>query len=488
MSYIERVRFLNAGTQNRVGLAISASIARWRQLNLTSQFAIVAAIVIGIAMAVLGTWVAGQIETSVIRHTAVAAALYMDRFVEPHVQELATGNTLSSKSQAALRDLRTNERIGKELVDIKVWRTDGTVVYSSQEQLIGQRFPLEGNLRMALQGIVGAEFDELEAEENVLERRMSRHMLEIYAPIRETGSGRVIAVAEFYQLSDQLANELMWARGESALVVGALSLFMLVALSGIVRRGSRTITTQQKTLSERVSELSRLLTQNDELRQRVADANRRSAEHSEQFLRRVSAELHDGPVQLIGLVLLRLDGLCPRSKPPEPPLPNKDLEIVRGALKDALTEIRDLSHGLAMPELENVSYTGALDIAVSNHERRSGTVVETQYSEHLPASIPASIKTAAYRFVQEGLNNAFRHADGLGQRVETHWDGNHLTVEVSDEGVGIQNKPPVSAKNGLGLNGLRDRIEALGGTMAITSAPEAGTCLKAIFPLIDGEV
>ena len=486
MSEAGRVHFLPERAQSRTGRFIALLLTRWRGMSLASQFAIVAAAVIGIAMAVLGTWVAARIETGVIRHTALAAALYMDRFVEPHVQELARGTALSQTSRDALRDLITKPSFGKNVVDIRIWRPDGTIVYSSHGEMIGKQFPVTDKLEIALRGVVAAEFDELDSDENAVDKELHAHLLEIYAPVREAGTERIIAVAEIYQISSQLAAELTWARGETLLAVCCLSLLMLGALSGIVRQGSRTITSQQTALSERVSELSRLLTQNTELRQRVADATRRASEGNERFLRRVSAELHDGPVQLIGLVLLRLDSIVPRTKGQEEPPPNKDLEIVRGALKDALTEIRDLSHGLALPELENVSLAGALDIAVTNHERRSSTLVEMSTGE-LPAGIPASIKTCAYRFVQEGLNNAFRHAGGAGQRVETLWDGAQLTVEVSDKGPGIAEKCQPSPKSGLGLPGLRDRIEALGGTMVIVSGPDTGTRLKAIFPLIDSE-
>lgn len=484
--HIDRIQLRDEDRHSRASLAFSIA-EHWRQLNLTSQFATVASIVIGITMTVLGAWVGSRIEASVIRYTALAAALYMDRFVEPHVQELVNGTELSEKSVAALSDLISNARVGKSLIDIKIWRPDGTVVYSSQNKLIGQRFPLEGNLGVALKGGVGAEFDELDAAENVSEKVMHRHILEVYAPVRETGTQRIIGVAEFYQASDSLASELTWVRAETVLVVLCLALLMLGALAGIVRRGSRTITTQQLALSERVLELSRLLTQNGELRQRVEDANRRSCEHTERFLRRVSAELHDGPVQLIGLGLLRLDGILPRPKDGEKLPPNKDLEIIRGALKDALTEIRDLSHGLAMPELESLTFTGALEIAISNHERRSGTQVEVVIGAEMPEDIPASIKTCAYRFVQEGLNNAFRHAGGAGQHVETSWDGRRLTIEVSDRGPGITEKPQTSVKGGLGLPGLRDRIEALGGTMSVVSSPDSGTRLRVVYSLIDGE-
>jgi signal transduction histidine kinase len=480
------VNLPNKETGGRAGPQARGATAWWGHLSLATQFAAVAAVVIGITMTALGSWVALRIETSVVSQSALAAALYMDRFVEPFVQELSGQNALSQDAQDGLHELMTSARIARHLLAIKIWSRDGTVIYSSEAELIGRRFPTTTRLTQALGGVVGSELDELDAEENVTEKQMHRHILEIYAPIRESGTQRIIAVAEFYQSADELAHELSWTRQETALIVGCLSLLMLAALSGIVRRGSQTIAFQQAALGERIAELSSLLRQNSDLRQRVADANRRASESGERFLRRVSAELHDGAVQLIGLVILRLDSLFPPSRPGDDPVANEDLEIIRDALKDALNEIRDLAHGFALPELEGVSFTGALDIAISNHERRTGTTVEIGYAQPAPEEIPASIKTCSYRFVQEGLNNAFRHAGGVGQRVELLWHGSNLTIRVKDKGPGLTgNGSP--GKGGLGLTGLRDRIESLGGMMAVASAAEKGTCLEAVFPLGDSD-
>ena len=235
-------------------------------------------------------------------------------------------------------------------------------------------------------------------------------------------------------------------------------------------------------MNARIKDLSRSLALNEELRQRVADANRRASESNERFLRRVSAELHDGPVQLIGLVLLRLDGINAEAHSKDAQRAGETAEVIRGALKEALAEIRGLSNGLALPELENLGFEEALDLAVTNHERRTATSVNLRFPEALPA-IPCSIKTCAYRFVQEGLNNAFRHAEGAGQRVEIGWDGDRLELEVSDEGPGISTTDQHSCKNGIGLTGMRDRIESLGGTMLITSTAGQGTRLRASFYL-----
>ena len=461
-------------------------LARWGQYSLATQFTVVAAIVIGISMAVLGRWVASRIETGVITNTAAAAALYMDRFIEPHVQDLATEPFLSPASQKALSELVKMRGFGEQVVEVKIWRPDGTIVFSNPQGLIGTRLPLSDSLESALRGLVAAEFDDLDHEENVLERRLQLPLLEIYSPIREVKSGRIIAVAEFYQLGDVLKKQLAWAQFEGGLIVGGLSLLMLGALIGIVRQGSRTIENQQHALNERITDLSQSLTLNEELRQDIANANRRASESNERFLRRVSAELHDGPVQLIGLALLRLDGINPET-PKDAPHAVETLEIIRGALKDALNEVRGLSNGLSLPELENLSFEDALDLAISNHQRRSGMAVAVSFPEVLPI-IPASIKTCAYRFVQEGLNNAFRHAQGAEQRVAVSWDGVTLGIEVSDKGPGICGTPQSSSKSGLGLTGMRDRIESLGGTMVIEAARGQGTQLQASFCLSEKRV
>jgi signal transduction histidine kinase len=456
----------------------------WRRLSLTGRFTLVAAIVVGITMAVLGRWAGERIEASVIHNTASAAALYMDRFVEPYAQDLASGEMLKPESLAALSLMAQTPAFNHHVIGIKLWRPDGTIVFSNDAALIGKKAPVSDSLSKALRGTVTPEFDHLDDEENLAERGLKTPLLEIYSPIREANTDRVIAVAEFYQRADVLARELFNARVESYAVVGGLSLLMLGALIGIVRQGSRTITTQQAALSAKVRDLSKSLSVNRELRERIGDANRRTTENNERFLRRVSAELHDGPVQLIGLALLRLDGLRPLADAAAKDRSGEALEIIRDALKDALGEIRGLAQGFALPELEELSFVEAVDLAIANHERRSGTEVGASFAHTLPP-IPGSLKICAYRFVQEGLNNAFRHANGIGQHVAVNWDGAKLAIEVSDAGPGFCDASHDPENHGLGLPGMRDRIESLGGTMLVAAVPGGGTRLQACFALKD---
>src|SRR5262249_57532392 len=90
-----------------------------------------------------------------------------------------------------------------------------------------------------------------------------------------------------------------------------------------------------------------LLRENEDLRHRVDEINRRSVETHDLILRRVGAEMHDGPAQLISLALLRLDALQPKAQVSDAELPREDYVRIHSALSDALTEIRNMSAGLS---------------------------------------------------------------------------------------------------------------------------------------------
>ena len=91
------------------------------------------------------------------------------------------------------------------------------------------------------------------------------------------------------------------------------------------------------------------------------------------------------------------------------------------------------------------------------------------------AELSQSEKICIYRLVQEGLNNAARHAGGAGQRVAAVYSDQHLDITVADKGPGFEIG---QARDGsLGLAGLRERIESLGGDFGIESSP-TGTRLR----------
>jgi signal transduction histidine kinase len=453
----------------------------WEAKSLSQQFALMSSVVLLGGMVAIGAWVAEEIETSVTVNTAVNTALYIDSFVAPHAQELATQNWLSEDRQASLDELLHSTAIGSRIASFKLWKPGGLIAYSSRKSIIGQVFPETDHLKRAWAGSISAEFDTLVDEEDAEELADGVPYLEMYSPVHEELTGRIIAVAEFYEKANLFQQVLFRAKLKSWLLVLFVTMVMLSLLFVIVRRGSQTIEIQESALKERIRQLS-------DLRNRLKTTSRRSTELNEQFLRRVGADLHDGPAQLLGLALLRLASIRQliKSAPQIPGSKSDDLDIVQNALSDALTEIRDISAGLVLPELDALTPNEILTKAVSSHENRTHTSVSLNQVA-LPKRIRKSIQICLYRLVQEGLNNAERHAPGAACSINASYSGNTFEVEVSDAGSGFDPKMVATSSSGLGLPGLRDRIESVGGHFEIHSTNGQGTRLIARFSIADFE-
>jgi signal transduction histidine kinase len=395
--------------------------------------------------------------------------------IAPLLPDIRSRDTLPEGARRALDETLSQGALGRRLASFKIWKEGGLIAYSSRPELIGRRFEPTENLKRAWSGQVTAEFDELKDEEDALERAEGVPLLEIYSPSREPWSGEVAAVAEFYEMAEDLERDLLAARTRSWLVVAVVTLGMMGLLSGIVLRGSNVITMQRGALERRIADLSRLLSQNEELRLRVQQASSRAVALNERYLRRISADLHDGPAQLLALASLRLGDSRLASGAGE-------LDAIRTHLDEAMREIRDICRGLVLPHIEAMDLPQLVSAAVAAHEQRTGTGVALR----LPAetlSLTPSEKICVYRFVQEGLNNAFRHAGGLGQSVAAGVSDGALTVTVADRGGGFD--VGQSDREGLGLAGLRERVESLGGRLTIESSP-TGTRLGMTLKLDDG--
>ena len=398
---------------------------------------------------------------------------------------LAFQSRLTPQNEQELDALLLPQAVGQPVVGFRIWKGD-TIVYGDRRELNGRTFPPSSLRQRAWSGHVAAKYGHLDDPDHAPLGAANLPILEIYAPVRETGTNRIIALAETYQIAHALPDEIAKARIGSWIIVAIVTLCMLFLQSIIVRKGSRTIHEQRRSLNEQIAELSHLLQENDTLRQRANQANSRVTEMNECFLRRIGADLHDGPVQLIGTAVLRLDVLSDvvasagKSVADEA---REDISVMREALLDSLTEIRNLSAGLALPGIENLSLADTLKMVARRHEQRTGTLVKCEIG-NLPRQVCFSLKACLYRFAQEGLNNALRHANGKGQAITTGFMGDCLEVNIVDAGPGIRTVNPFADQGGQGLTGLRNRVESLGGNFRISTRPEGGTCLTVQFRVL----
>jgi len=457
---------------------------RWfDRLTLSRQFLVASFPILLVGMLAIGFWVEREIERGVVTRISEMQALYVDSLVAPHLTELFGQDALEPGQKAALDALFVDTPLGRKIVAFLIWRPDGRILYSNEPALIGREVPVGPGLRAALDGTVHAK---------VIDRRSPPHphatadwperLIETYAPVHVATLGKVIGAAEFYQTTAELDDAMADARVRSWGVVVATTVAMYLLLFGLVRRGSETIVAQRAELTARVDELSSLAEANSTLAAKVRRAAARTAALNEASLRRIAADLHDGPAQDLGFAQMRLRSM---TDPPAPEagawqVAQADLDAVRSALDLAMGDLRAICAGLQLPDLEALSAAEVASRAVRDFERKTAVAVSLDLQgEAVQVALP--IRITLYRVLQEALANGFRHGGAAGQRVSLRATADELWVEVSDQGPGFDASTVASRALG-GLAGMRERVRALGGTFDVRSAPGQGTSVRVRLP------
>jgi signal transduction histidine kinase len=185
-------------------------------------------------------------------------------------------------------------------------------------------------------------------------------------------------------------------------------------------------------------------------------------------LRRIERDLHDGAQARLVALTIQL-GMAEDRIADQPEV----AELFRRARAEAgaaIAELRDLARGIAPPVLAD----RGLEAAVQALAKRAAIPVEVDAT--VPERPLPVIETAAYFVVAEALTNVAKHARGARARVTVARHGERLVATVSDDG------PGGADPAGGGLTGLRHRVEALDGTLAVTSPPGGGTTIRAELP------
>jgi signal transduction histidine kinase len=213
-----------------------------------------------------------------------------------------------------------------------------------------------------------------------------------------------------------------------------------------------------------------------QLTERLADLDRSrtrilSAQDAER--RRIERDLHDGAQQQVVALITKLR--LARNQVDRGDSPAALLAEMQRDVRELLTELRELAHGIHPPVLSDSGLVAAV-------EARAGrlpvpVVVRAEDGLHRQR-FPEDVEGAAYFVVCEALTNVLKHAAASGTEIELAATGEVLSIDVSDDGAGFG-----VPGRGTGLTNTRDRVEALGGRLRIDSRPGAGTRLHAELPL-----
>ncbi len=202
----------------------------------------------------------------------------------------------------------------------------------------------------------------------------------------------------------------------------------------------------------------------------------------EEDRRRVSRELHDEAGQAMTALKINLE-LLQADLPAEPTALRQSLSEAIALTDATMDEMRRLAHTLRPPALDAVGLNPTLEDLCREFARRTHLSVKYGGTE-LPA-LPDAVTICFYRVLQESLTNAARHAHADQIRVVLRHDADRISLSVEDNGRGFDPGGVISASNqdaGIGLLGMRERLELLGGRLEINARPGHGTRLVASIP------
>jgi two-component system NarL family sensor kinase len=201
---------------------------------------------------------------------------------------------------------------------------------------------------------------------------------------------------------------------------------------------------------------------------------------------RLSRELHDGISQMMVSVKLLLESALARFERGEVRVPAAEAALTTSItrLGHTLREVRRISHALRPSMLDDLGVAAALEQLSRELAEQSGIEIGfTQIAHTHAAALPDAVNTVLFRIAQEALTNIVRHAQASSAALALEVSNDAVTLTIADNGRGFDVAHAfVGRRSGVGLRNMRERLEALGGTLSLSS--QAGhTLVTARVPL-----
>jgi two-component system, NarL family, sensor kinase len=435
-----------------------------------SSRAVLAQLALGVLAAllvvgVLGTLAAKRLaEREAVNDAATMAGVLAAAVVEPAMSPgLMAGDPAAI---AAFDEIARSRLLSDTIVRVKLWDTDGRVLYADEGQLVGRTFELTDDQRDALeQPATVAEVSELDESENAFEA--GERAVEVYRPV--WGPQGEEALFEIYVSYDPVGARTtqLW-RGFAGVTASSLVLLVLMTTPIVWHLLQR---------------IRRAEVQRVELLQRAVDA---SAEER----RRIAASLHDGPVQELAATSFTVAGAAATAGARGDRALARDLDAAAGAVRSSIRSLRTLLVDIHPASLARSGVVAALhDLAQTT--RREDLVVRVDASDEDALALGDEAQRLVHRVAQECLRNAAKHAGPATVTVSLHREGpDSVTLDVVDDGAGFEVEHARGAflEGHLGLQLLADAASVPGALLQVSSAPGRGTHWRLVLDGPLGEV
>ncbi len=223
-------------------------------------------------------------------------------------------------------------------------------------------------------------------------------------------------------------------------------------------------------------ELELRLAENARSRADLRELSARLLKAQESERRTLARELHDEVGQSLTAILMETGGAeCAES----PERVREHLASIRSLAEKTVNQVRDIALLLRPSMLDDFGLAPALNWHAREMAKRSGMRIHLAADDAVN-DISEEHKTCIYRLVQEALNNAARHAGARTVEVSVRREQGQVVCEIRDDGVGFD----AANTRGMGLLGMEERVNRLGGSFLVTSQPGRGALIRAVLPLM----
>nr|WP_295890381.1 hypothetical protein [uncultured Devosia sp.] len=416
----------------------------------------------GVAVTLASMILCGILTTTVMteivlaRRGAVVSAI-AQRILTPAVQNLGADGTLDAAARLELDTVMEDPIFAAEFPYLDLWLPGGNILYSNAPDLRTRMLDPPREVLQAFGGNVSVNFTDV-ASADFHEHGLVTDYIEVYFPLRDRETDQVIAVAQLREVTASLESDLAAITMASWTTAAVVTAIVVAALFGVVLEGSRKIERQARVLSRRLAQSHARAAHHRQLKAEAQRASRIVTELTDKHLRTVGTDLHDGPAQSIAFAILRLDQIRHLSKAAER---NAVVSDIEASLGYAVSEIRAIAMALVLPDIENLDLAEVIDRAIKQHIHRTNSVIAVD-SMVKPVHVAPEIAVCVFRFIQEGLNNAFRHGLPEGQKLTAVMQVGVLKLSITNNYV-EQDRAEHADHLGIGLYGLRARVQSIGG-------------------------
>jgi two-component system NarL family sensor kinase len=411
-----------------------------------------------VALAVLVLVLVGGAGFLVIRRVAVDRALEDAReltsFSAQLVESRTTNGILTGDAFAIgqISTVVTSGVLRGPVVRVKIWGPGGEILYSDAAKAIGKRYQSGADeLAELSDDEVVAEVSDLSAPENTTEQGFGS-LLEVYTTIETPGHTRLLF--ETYQRMSAVDEQRQQLLRDFApvLLVALLALAaLLLPLAWILARRLQRVAQERE------------------------QALRRSLEASDRERRRIAGDLHDGPVQDLAGLSMRLSAA---SQSTDDPAQRHALQESAAAVRGSVRTLRSAIVGVYPPNLEAAGLGPAL-ADLTARLPREGLEVSLDVAD--PAGYGPVVDQLLYRVCQEALRNVEKHAGASHVVVRVQEHAGTATLEVIDDGRGV-GKGAASDDGHFGLRIVEDLVRDADGTLSVAPGGDGGTVVRMEVP------